>query len=229
MFKIKRPAIVGLLVVLLLFTTFLNYQLTQQSILKASDGYQKFELSEMENMENEQDVFSEGSPLEENEENDEGQEKQNNEENINENLKEDEDLEEIDEVVSSRDEDIDEAIDKDGENYFVDFRLSRDKIRAESIDRLDGIINNDMTDQSTRSEAQEEVMSIGKISEKELQIEGLIQSKGFDDALVFLTSEDIKIVVSTEELNEQEMVKILDIVKSETDLELENIKIMKKH
>lgn len=58
MFKIKRPAIIGLLVVLLLFTSFLNYQLTQQSILKASKDYEDFELSEMKDNED-RDVFSE--------------------------------------------------------------------------------------------------------------------------------------------------------------------------
>lgn len=226
MFKIKRPAIIGLLVVLLLFTTFLNYQLTQQSILKASKGYQEFELGEMENMDNEKDVFNEGLPTEEDpEESNVNDDDQTEKDNIDEEQRSDD----VDEVISSRDENIEEAIEKDGDNYFVDFRLSRDKIRAESMDRLDDIIKNEMTDQSIRTEAQEEVMNIGKITEKELQIEGLIQSKGFDDALVFLTTEDIKIVVSAGELNEQEMVKILDIVKAETDLEMENIKIMKKH
>lgn len=220
MFKIKRPAIIGLLVVLLLFTSFLNYQLTQQSILKASSGYEQFESAEKENLNDERDVFSEKLPVKD----DDADETQ-----MDKNDDHDDDSNDIDDLVSSRDENIGEAIEKDGDNYFVDFRLSRDKIRAESIDRLDEIISNELTEQSTRTEAQEEVMNISKITEKELQIEGLIQSKGFNDALVFMTKEDIKIVVSASELNEQDMVKILDIVKSETDLEMEKIKIMKKH
>lgn len=226
MFKIKRPAIIGLLVVLLLFTTFLNYQLTQQSILKASSGYEQFELAEKENLNDERDVFSEKLPVKDDED---IKEDDANETQVDGNDDVDDDSNDINSVVSSRDENIGEAIEKDGDNYFVDFRLSRDKIRAESIDRLDEIISNELTEQSTRTEAQEEVMSISKITEKELQIEGLVQSKGFKDALVFMTKEDIKIVVSASELNEQDMVKILDIVKSETNLEMDKIKIMKKH
>src|SRR5699024_11779045 len=57
---------------------------------------------------------------------------------------------------------------------------------------------------------------LGKTSEKELQIEGLIKSKGFDDALVFLTDEDVKVIVSADELKEEDTVRILDILKSET-------------
>ena len=213
MFKIKRPAIVGLLVVLLLFVSFINYQLTQQSILKASKNYEKYEVGQMEGRENEKDVFNEEK---------DGDLYIGGDEVLN------DDSSEVDSVVSSRDETIDQLMEKDNDNYFVNFRLSRDKIRAESIDRLYGIVNNQMTESSLRTEAQEEIMNIGKISEKELQIEGLIQSKGFDNALVFLSLEDIKIVVSTDELSEQEMVKILDIVTSETSIEGDNIKIMRK-
>ena len=70
-------------------------------------------------------------------------------------------------------------------------------------------------------------MEIGRISETELRIEGLVKSKGFEEVLVLLTDEDIKVVVSTDELTETDMVKILDIVKAETDFEMDSIKIMK--
>jgi len=80
-----------------------------------------------------------------------------------------------------------------------------------------------------RTEAQKKIMKIGELSEKELVVEGLIKAKGFDDVLIFLTDESAKVVVSTEELNEQDVVKILDVVMTETDLEASNIKIMKKN
>lgn len=213
MFKIKRPAIVGLLVVLLLFISFLNYQSIQQSILKASKNYKEFETGQMENME--RDVFSENFAIEDSDEDGKEEEIEENKEN-----EENEDVDDatVDDVVTSKKKDIESAIDQEVENYFVNFRLSRDKIRAESIERLDEIINNEMTEQTIRTEAQEEVLNIGRISEQEMQIEGLIKSKGFKEALVFLTSEDIKIVVDTDELDQQEMVEILDIVKSETDI-----------
>src|SRR5699024_12400046 len=81
---------------------------------------------------------------------------------------------------------------------------------------------------TTLFRSQEGVIKIGKTSEKELQIEGLIKSKGFDDALVFLTDEDVKVIVSADELKEEDTVRILDILKSETKYDMNNIKIMKK-
>ncbi|MDR7870008.1 MAG: SpoIIIAH-like family protein [Tissierellaceae bacterium] len=214
MFKIKRPAIIGLLLILLVFTGYLNYQFTQQALRKTSQEYQKYELSEMQQndigsdfaLDDEDDIQIVDSILE-------------NDGNIK-------------EVISSSNETIKGEMDKEvanfDRNYFVEYRLSRDKLRANLIDRLSSIVNNDKTNDTMRTEAQSEIINIGKISETELQIEALIKSKGFDEAVVLLTDEDIKVVVSVDELTDTEMVKILDIVRSETDFDMDNIKIIKK-
>ncbi len=210
MFKIKRPAIIGLLVVLLVFTGYLNHQLTQQAVRKSSKDYQNHELLELAKNENYQEYSEDLGDL-------------------NSDLNE-----EIDILDSAKNEE-NNALEtmyteasKSTKNYFVEYRLSRDKLRASLVDRLDGIVNNSNTAEDVRKEAQREIIKLGNNSEKELQIEGLIKGKGFDDAIVFLTDKDIKIVVLSQELSEQDMVKILEIVKSETDYESNNIKIMKK-
>ncbi len=211
MFKVKRPAIIGMLLILLVFTGYLNYQLTQQALLKASDDYQNHEVSQMANMGQEYIETKEGEYIDivDSKESNDG----------------------VAQVVSSSNDELSEVMNKENtssRNYFVEYRLSRDKLRAGAIDKLDEIVENEKTTSEIRTKAQEEIIKIGSISEKELQVEGLIKSKGFDDALVFLTEEDIKVVVSANELSEQDVVKILDIVKSETSFSGDSIKIMKK-
>lgn len=208
MFKIKRPAIIGILVILLVFTGYLQHQLTQQSQLKSSKDYQNYELLELvTNDKDEVDVVVDNPSV---------------------------DNSDLVVVDSTKTEDVDametmySEASMSSKNYFVEYRLSRDKLRASLVDRLDLIVNNANTTETVRSEAQKEIMKIGNHSETELQIEGLIKGKGFEDAIVFLSDKDIKIVVSSLELKEQDMVKILDIVKSETDYDANNIKIMKK-
>lgn len=208
MFKIKRPAIIGILVILLVFTGYLQHQLTQQSQLKSSKDYQNYELLELvTNDKDEVDVVVDNPSV---------------------------DNSDLVVVDSTKTEDVDametmySEASMSSKNYFVEYRLSRDKLRASLVDRLDQIVNNANTTETVRSEAQKEIMKIGNHSETELQIEGLIKGKGFEDAIVFLSDKDIKIVVSSLELKEQDMVKILDIVKSETDYDANNIKIMKK-
>ncbi len=78
-------------------------------------------------------------------------------------------------------------------NYFIEQRLARDKLRASLIDRINEIVNNENTSDETRTEAQKKIMAIGgDLAEKELTIEGLIKAKGFEEALVFLTEENLK-------------------------------------
>ena len=212
MFKIKRPAIIGMLLILLVFTGYLNYQLTQQAMLSASKEYQLHEEMEMaENIGHEYTVSREDDieivdsvPVED----------------------------DVEEVISTSKTELSEVMSNENattnRDYFVEYRLSRDKLRAGMIDRLNDIVSNANTDTEVRTKAQNEIINIGSVSEKELQIEGLVKSKGFEEALVFLPDDDIKVVVSKNELTEQDMVKILDIVKSETSFDAANIKVMKK-
>ena len=213
MFRIKRPAIIGLLVVLLVFTGYLNHELTQQGQLKTSKEYQKHEISKLNEMDNDDDnnlaVVTNNKDIE------------------------DSDINLVDSKESEKIEaDALEAMASESnmgsKNYFVEYRLSRDKLRGTLVERLDGIVKDENTNENSREEAQKEIIRIGRNSEKELQIEGLVKAKGYEDALVFLTNDDIKIVVSSTEIGEQDMVKILEIVKSETEYTMDNIKIMKK-
>lgn len=241
MFKIKRPAIIGILVLLLVFTGYLNHQLTEQAQKRASKDYQNHELAEIENSdleientgnEDEPDDMDKVYTQVSNDEND-----SESVEGINLDTEEiaivdsSEDIVVVDSLVESSTDTLEtmyQSPSANSKNYFVEYRLSRDKLRASLIDRLDEIVNNTNTNDKVREEAQREVMGLGKVSEKELQIEGLIKGKGYDDALVFLTDEDIKVVVSSVELKEQDMVKILEIIHSETEYDTNNIKIMKK-
>lgn len=222
MFKVKRPAIIGLLVVLLIFTVYLNHRLVQQAQIKSSKDYVNHELDEMSNNNESEDDFAMDQTGD---------------------IETGEDIEITGDIDTTGELDIIDSAKNDehkvletmytdaskmSKNYFVEYRLSRDKLRASLVDRLDKIINNENTSATVRDEAQNEIMKLGNNSEKELQIEGLIKSKGFEDAIVFLTEKDIKVVVSATELTEQDMVKILEIVKSETDYDNNDINIMKK-
>jgi len=138
----------------------------------------------------------------------------------------------IGELKRSTDEDILSVMTNEknlkNNNYFIEHRLSRDKLRATLIDRLYEIINNEKTNEEMRIKAQNEIISIGQIAELELSLEGLIKAKGFEDALVFLSENSARVVVSTDELTEQDVIKIFEIITSETDIDAENIKIMEK-
>lgn len=221
MFTVKKPAIIVLLIVVLVFLGYINHDLTLKANSRVSSDYQKYEEMEMaKNLDTDEKELVEALSK--------GEEDMDDIEILD-------TLEGrgIDEISQETNKAIGQNFGKESslqsKNYFIEQRLSRDKLRASLIDRLNEIINNENTTDEMRNEAQSKIISIGDLSEKELTIEGLIKAKDFEDALVFLTDENVKIIVFREELSEQDVVKILDIVMGETDLDASNIKIMKKY
>ena len=163
MFTMKKPAIMLVLIILLVLTGYINHNLTQQALQKASTDYQKHEEMEMAKSTDVDEkelveTISEG----------------NDEEEIE--ILDTMDNKGIDEITEEVQNTIGKTISKEdsirSKNYFIEQRLARDKLRAGLIDRLNEIVNNDNTNDEMRVEAQKKIMKIGDISEKELTIEG---------------------------------------------------------
>lgn len=131
------------------------------------------------------------------------------------------------EVVDSKN-DPKKQEDKKETSYFVEQRLSRDKARGETVERLNKIIEDENTKGDTKDIAQNELIEIGDMSETELFLEGTIKAKGFKDVVVFMNDDNARIVIDKEDLSEQDVMKALEVVVSETELKTQNIKIMKK-
>ncbi len=216
----KKTIILISLVLLLVIVGIVNHQLTEQSLKKSSDEYKEYE-EEIALQATEDDVMLHAPSEEPNLESDTDFEVIDSKSN------------EISAITKEVDATIEETISRQENrkktNYFIEYRLSRDKLRANLIERLNEIINNEKTTEQIRTEAQKRIIDIGDLAESELYIEGLIRSKGFDDALVFLSKDSARVVVDTNDLTEQEVMKILDIVKEETSLHTSNIKIMEKY
>lgn len=230
MFRIKKPAIIMVLIGLLVFTGYINHNLTQQALSKVSTDYQKHEEMQLgkEVDEDDKDLVE---TLSEGDTHNDIEDDEDDEDDIE--ILDTKDNQKVDEISKETDKTIEKNIGQGdslkSKNYFIEQRLARDRLRANSIDRLNEIVNNDNTNNEMRTNAQEKIMNIGNISETELAIEGLVKAKGFEEALAFFTDKDIKIVVSKDELSEQDMVKILNLVMGETNLDASNIKIMNKH
>lgn len=218
MFSMKKPAIIAILVCLLVLTGYVNHQLTQKSMSKVASEYQKHEEMEMEKAANNE----EKSTIEAISEREEGEVEiveGKNEENISQ-LTED--------INSSIEETLSREENLKSNNYFIEYRLARDKMRGNLVERLKEIVEDEKSSSEMITKAQNEIIRLGNLSEKELYIEGLVKAKGFEEVLVFLKEDGVKVVVSADELTEQDVVKILEIVKNETNFDSANIKIMKK-
>lgn len=109
--------------------------------------------------------------------------------------------------------------------YFVNFREERNNIRAQEIEYLRSIISESTTDKDTIDSAQNRLMELVNNMEREFSIENRIRSKGFLDAAVIFKNGLINVIVDGESLSDEEVARILDVVRSETGATAEDIRI----
>ena len=123
----------------------------------------------------------------------------------------------------------DAAIEASSSSFFSEYRLERDKNRSREVEMWQDIINSQSSEKNFKNLAQQELVKIVALTEKEMIIENLIVSRGFNDALVFLTDDSATVIVDSKELTKTNVAQIQDIIVRKTKLEPANIKIMKKN
>ena len=114
-----------------------------------------------------------------------------------------------------------------GENYFVNYRLEREKFRQESKNMLAALL--DSSEESTRQQAQEKWLELSYKIEKESEIENLLKIKGFKDVIANLALDSVNVVVYTPGLTPEEVNLIQDVVVRITKTRVERIAISSRH
>jgi stage III sporulation protein AH len=118
---------------------------------------------------------------------------------------------------------------ENGKNFFINYRLERDRLRSQEIDMLREIINNQNTEKSVRESAQRDLLKTVGLIEKEMVIENLIKAKGFKDAVIFFAGDTVNVVVDSENLTGPQVAQISDIVSKGTSVGMDKIIIIEKN
>lgn len=110
--------------------------------------------------------------------------------------------------------------------YFAEARMNRESSRSKSIEMLNSIVNNSNSDADSKKQAQDEIMKLAAITDKETTAENLIRAKGFEDAVVYLSDNMVNVTVKSDSLSSSDMAKIQEITTSQTGISIKNIKIV---
>ena len=110
--------------------------------------------------------------------------------------------------------------------YILDMKMTREKQRNSLTQDLNEMINNPSTSEEARKEASAMKLQLVKDQDVELKIEDLLSTKGFENALVYISEGKVNVVVSEEKLDEADAAKIFDLVAEQADVKYENIKLM---
>lgn len=110
--------------------------------------------------------------------------------------------------------------------FFESYRADRVSTRSQEVQYLDAIIVSSTSSAEAKANAEAEKARLLKLMEMELALEGIIKSKGFEDAVISALTSNISVIVKNSELTSVEVAQIVDVITSQTDYTLDNIKII---
>ena len=217
----NRGFIVLSLSLMLIAVGVVNYQLSKDSTLSVSDEFKAYEQAQIDKNSSDKDTTLVDSikgkvTVDDSEKDSTKTTETTNENSSVENLAK-ETSKEIAKTLNSKEN-------MESDTYIVDMKMTREKQRNSLTEQLNEIINNPSTADAAKVEASNIKVEMVKNSDTELKIENLLLAKGYDQAIVFIDSDKVNVVVNMEEITQNDATKIFDIVSNQSGINRENIK-----
>lgn len=112
--------------------------------------------------------------------------------------------------------------------YFASARLNRQQARDSALQLLQQAAADAGAQQDIIDEANASIQAMAALTMSEAQVENLVTAKGYGDCVCFINDNSASVVVSSTEngLSENDVTKIMEIVKEETGLAADKIKVI---
>ena len=114
-------------------------------------------------------------------------------------------------------------------NFFVEYRLERDRVRGQEMEMLNDMINNPQVGEEARNEAEKQLLNLVDLMEKELMIENMLKAQGYNDALLFTRKGVSTVMVDAEKMNEEDYLRISEAVSSVTGVPREQVQVIERN
>ena len=111
-------------------------------------------------------------------------------------------------------------------DYFSETDFNKEKARAEELDILNQVANNENSTPEAKQKAQECIINIAKNVEKESNIENILMGKGYTSVSAFINDDGVTVAVGINQLTEGDIIKITDAAQSATGFENDKIKVL---
>ena len=117
---------------------------------------------------------------------------------------------------------------KSGTGYFASARLNRQQARDSALELLQQAARDENAQQTVIDEANASIQVMAALTMSEAKVENLITAKGYGDCVCFINNNSASVVVSSTEngLSENDVTKIVEIVKEETGLAASKITVI---
>ena len=113
-----------------------------------------------------------------------------------------------------------------GADYFARAKLDREESRSKSLEILNQTAQNESFDEEIRKKAGDKILTVADNVQKESEIEGIAQSKGYSEICVYVDNGDANVVVRKDGFNNDDVVKLTELVTDHLKISAQNVKIV---
>ena len=113
-------------------------------------------------------------------------------------------------------------------DYFKTSKLERDTMYSQMIETYEKVLNSDNSLETQKQSATDEIKKINDTKNSIMICENLIQTKGFENSVVFVNGESVSVIIEASELSKEQVAQIQNIISREMNTKAENIHISNK-
>ena len=114
------------------------------------------------------------------------------------------------------------------DDYFTKSKLERDTMYSQMLESYENILNSTNSLETQKQSATDEIKKINDTKNSIMICENLIQTKGFENSIIFVNGDSISVIIKSDELTQEEVAQIQTIISREMNAEIENIHISTK-
>ena len=115
-----------------------------------------------------------------------------------------------------------------GDSYFTQAKADRDKAQADALKILQEVVNDAKSSAEAKEKASADIAKTARNVESQSAIENLVKAKGFEECITIITGDQVNVIVKSPGLLENDTLLISDIATGQTNLPLDNIKIVER-
>mgnify|MGYP005805728701 CR=1 FL=1 len=111
------------------------------------------------------------------------------------------------------------------DDYFTRSKLERETMYSQMLETYTGILENEKISSEQKDIAENEIKNINDTKNAIMVVENLFETKGFENAIVFVNNPSVNVVIKAKELTTEQVAQVQNIVQRELKTEIENIHI----
>lgn len=111
------------------------------------------------------------------------------------------------------------------DDYFSRSKLERETMYSQMLETYTGILENEKISSEQKDIAENEIKNINDTKNAIMVVENLFETKGFENAIVFVNNPSVNVVIKAKELTTEQVAQVQNIVQRELNTEIENIHI----